>query len=147
LAGVWVKLLRIPRPYLYAGILLFASLGCYAVNADPLDLVLLLLLGGLGFVMRRYGWPVAPAVIGLILGPIAETNLRRALAISGGDLGVLVDTWFSRIVLLLSLLALVVPIVLRVVRGRRATPEEVQLSGELRHRDTAAASREGGEGP
>ncbi|MGY1821713.1 tripartite tricarboxylate transporter permease [Geodermatophilus sp. SYSU D00079] len=146
LAGVWVKLLRIPRPYLYAGILLFASLGSYAVNADPLDLVLLLVLGGLGFLMRRYGWPVAPAVIGLILGPIAETNLRRALAISGGDLGVLLDTWFSRVVLLLSLLALVVPIVLRVVRGRRATPEEVQETGELRHRESAAANREGGEG-
>ena len=86
LVGIWVKLLKIPRPYLYAGILLFASLGSYAVNAQPLDLVILLVLGLLGFVMRRFGWPVAPAVIGLILGPIAETNLRRALAISDGDL-------------------------------------------------------------
>jgi putative tricarboxylic transport membrane protein len=145
LAGLWVKLLRIPRPYLYAGILLFASLGSYAVNADPLDLVLLLVLGFLGFFMRRYGWPVAPAVIGLILGPVAETNLRRALAISGGDLSVLVDTWFSRIVLLLALLALVVPIVLRVVRGRRSTPEELQHGEGLRHRETAAARHEGGE--
>jgi putative tricarboxylic transport membrane protein len=126
LVGVWVKLLRIPRPYLYAGILAFASLGSYAVNADPLDLVLLLVLGLLGFVMRRYGWPVAPAVIGLILGPIAEANLRRALAISDGDLGVLVDTWFSKIVLLLALLALVVPIVLRAVRGPRTTPQDLQ---------------------
>jgi putative tricarboxylic transport membrane protein len=146
LAGLWVKLLRIPRPYLYAGILMFASLGCYAVNADPLDLVLLLVLGGLGFLMRRYGWPVAPAVIGLILGPIAETNLRRALAISGGDLGVLLETWFSRVLLLLAVLALVGPIVLRAVRGRRATPEEVQEDGVLRHRDTASvAPRESGE--
>jgi putative tricarboxylic transport membrane protein len=136
LAGIWVKLLRIPRPYLYAGILLFASLGCYAVNADPLDLVLLLVIGMLGFFMRRYGWPVAPAVVGLILGPIAETNLRRALAISGGDLGVLLESWVSRIVLLLALLALVVPIVLRVVRGRRSTPEEVQETGDLRHRES-----------
>ena len=63
----------------------------YAVNADPLDLVILLVLGLLGFAMRRFGWPVAPAVIGLILGPVAETNLRRALAISDGDLGALVD--------------------------------------------------------
>ncbi|NEM04820.1 tripartite tricarboxylate transporter permease [Geodermatophilus normandii] len=133
LARVWVQLLRVPRPYLYAGILLFASLGCYAVNADPLDLVLLLVIGLLGFAMRRYGWPVAPAVIGLILGPVAETNLRRALAISSGDLGVLADTWFSRIVLGLALLALVVPIVLRAVRGRRATPEELQAGEGLRH--------------
>jgi putative tricarboxylic transport membrane protein len=141
LVGVWVKLLRIPRPYLYAGILMFASLGSYAVNADPLDLVLLLVIGLLGFFMRRYGWPVAPAVIGLILGPIAETNLRRALAISGGDLGVLVDSWVSRIVLGLSLLALVGPIVLRLVRGPRATPEEVQESGTLQR--PVAAGRSG----
>ncbi len=132
LVGLWVKLLRIPRPYLYAGILAFASLGSFAVNADPLDLVLLLLLGLLGFVMRRYGWPVAPAVIGLILGPIAETNLRRALAISNGDLGVLVDTWFSRVVLALAVLALVGPIVLRAVRGPRPSPAELQ------HADAAA---------
>lgn len=121
LVGVWVKLLKIPRPYLYAGILMFASLGSYAINADPLDLVLLLILGLLGFAMRRFGWPVAPAVIGLILGPVAETNLRRALAISDGDLGVLVESWFSRIVLLLAVLALVVPPILA-LRRRRRTP-------------------------
>jgi putative tricarboxylic transport membrane protein len=107
LVGVWVKLLQIPRPYLYAGILLFASLGSYAVNADPLDLLILVLLGMLGFLMRLYGWPVAPAVIGLILGPVAESNLRRALAISDGDVWVLVDTWFSRVVLLVALAAVV----------------------------------------
>jgi putative tricarboxylic transport membrane protein len=144
LAGVWVKLLRIPRPYLYAGILMFASLGCYAVNADPLDLVLLLLLGLLGFAMRRFGWPVAPAVIGLILGPIAETNLRRALAISDGDLGVLVDTWFSRIVLFLALLALVLPLVLRVVRGPRPTPAELQRETTHAEDDDADAPVPGG---
>ena len=119
LVGIWVKLLKIPRPYLYAGILLFASLGSYAVNAQPLDLVILLVLGLLGFAMRRFGWPVAPAVIGLILGPIAETNLRRALAISDGDLSTLVDSWFSRVVLLVALLAVVLPPVLKLTRRRK----------------------------
>ncbi|SDT30993.1 putative tricarboxylic transport membrane protein [Friedmanniella luteola] len=119
LVGIWVKLLKIPRPYLYAGILLFASLGSYAVNAQPLDLVILLVLGLLGFAMRRFGWPVAPAVIGLILGPIAETNLRRALAISDGDLSTLVDSWFSRVVLLVALLAVVLPPLLKLTRRRK----------------------------
>ncbi len=118
LVGIWVKLLKIPRPYLYAGILMFASLGSYAVNADPLDLIILLAIGLLGFAMRRFGWPVAPAVIGLILGPVAETNLRRALAISGGDVGVLFETWFSKAVLLAALLAVAVPPLLRVLRRR-----------------------------
>jgi putative tricarboxylic transport membrane protein len=122
LVGVWVKLLKIPRPYLYAGILMFASLGSYAVNADPLDLVLLLVIGLLGFAMRRFGWPVAPAVIGLILGPVAETNLRRALAISDGDLGVLVSSPFSVVVLLVAVLAVAGPPVLRRFRQREAVP-------------------------
>ena len=120
LVGIWVKLLKIPRPYLYAGILLFASLGAYAVNADPLDLVLMLALGLLGFLMRRFGWPIAPAVIGLILGPVAETNLRRALAISDGDLGVLVESGFSKVVLLVALLAVFGPPLWRRIRRRRS---------------------------
>jgi putative tricarboxylic transport membrane protein len=120
LVGVWVKLLKIPRPYLYAGILMFASLGSYAVNADPLDLVLLLVIGLLGFAMRRFGWPVAPAVIGLILGPVAETNLRRALAISDGDVSALVSSPFSVVVLLVAVLAVVGPPVLRRFRQREA---------------------------
>jgi len=124
LVGIWVKLLKIPRPYLYAGILMFASLGSYAVNADPLDLVILLVLGLLGFVMRRYGWPVAPAVIGLILGPVAETNLRRALGISDGDLSTLVDTWFSRVVLLVAVLAVIGPPLLRLIRRRSSRTSE-----------------------
>jgi putative tricarboxylic transport membrane protein len=122
LVGVWVKLLKIPRPYLYAGILMFASLGSYAVNADPLDLVLLLVIGLLGFAMRRFGWPVAPAVIGLILGPVAETNLRRALAISDGDVSVLVSSPFSVVVLVVAVLAVVGPPLLRRFRRREAVP-------------------------
>ncbi len=122
LVGVWVKLLKIPRPYLYAGILMFASLGSYAVNADPFDLLLLLMIGLLGFAMRRFGWPVAPAVVGLILGPVAETNLRRALAISDGDLGSLVASPFSKVVLLVTLLALLWPLISRLLASRSASP-------------------------
>ncbi|GAA3952009.1 tripartite tricarboxylate transporter permease [Actinomadura viridis] len=90
LAPAWAKLLRIPRPYLYAGILFFASMGAYAVNAQPLDLFLLLLLGLLGFMMRRFGLPVLPLIVGVILGPRAELQARRSLQLSGGDLGGLV---------------------------------------------------------
>ncbi|GAB7189943.1 tripartite tricarboxylate transporter permease [Kineococcus sp. NUM-3379] len=95
LARVWVKLLQIPRPYLYAGILTFAALGSYSVGSSTTDLVLLFLLGLLGWAMRVHGYPVAPAVIGLILGPLAEKQLRRALQISQGDLAVLVSTPFT----------------------------------------------------
>lgn len=95
LAPVWAKLLRIPRPYLYAGILFFAAVGAYAVGGEPLDLVILLIIGLLGLLMRRYGLPVLPAVIGVILGPGAELQLRRALQISDGSLTGLVNTPFA----------------------------------------------------
>jgi putative tricarboxylic transport membrane protein len=90
LAPVWARLLRLPRHYLYAGILFFASMGAYAVNAQPLDLLLVLLLGLLGFGMRRFGFPVLPLVVGVILGPRAELQGRRALQLSGGELSGLV---------------------------------------------------------
>jgi putative tricarboxylic transport membrane protein len=85
LAPLWAKLLRIPRPYLYAGILFFASMGAYAVNGSAFDLVLLLFLGLLGFAMRRFGIPVLPLIVGVILGPRMEEQGRRAMQLSSGD--------------------------------------------------------------
>jgi putative tricarboxylic transport membrane protein len=85
LAGLWVKLLSIPRPWLYGGILVMASLGAYSVHRAAGDLLLVALIGIIGFILRRMDAPVAPVMIGLILGPAAEQHLRRALAISQGD--------------------------------------------------------------
>lgn len=95
LVGMWVKVLRIPRHYLYAGIILFGALGSYALNFSPVDVLLLVLIGLAGFFMRRYGYPVAPLVVGMILGPMAEDRLRRSLAISQGDLSYLVTSPFA----------------------------------------------------
>jgi putative tricarboxylic transport membrane protein len=85
LAPMWAKLLRIPRPYLYAGILFFASMGAYAVNGSSFDLVLLLVFGLIGFGMRRFGLPILPLIVAVILGPRVELQGRRALQLSSGD--------------------------------------------------------------
>ncbi|AKU18134.1 tripartite tricarboxylate transporter permease [Luteipulveratus mongoliensis] len=85
LAPLWAKLLRTPRPYLYAGILFFASLGAFAVNLQWLDLALLLIFGLLGLLMRRYGLPVLPLIIGVILGPRVEKEMRQSLQLASGD--------------------------------------------------------------
>ena len=85
MAPLWAKLLRIPRPYLYAGILFFASMGAYAVNGSNFDLILLLVLGLLGFGMRRFAIPVLPLIVGVILGPRVELQGRRAMQLSSGD--------------------------------------------------------------
>ncbi|GIH24312.1 tripartite tricarboxylate transporter TctA [Acrocarpospora phusangensis] len=113
LAPVWARVLRVPRPYLYAGIVLFAALGVYALNNSWVDLVVLYLLGLLGFAMRRFGLPVAPAVIGLILGPMAEIQLRRALAIGAGDVSTLVASPVAAVLLALAALALLTPLLRR----------------------------------
>ncbi|HET6561645.1 MAG TPA: tripartite tricarboxylate transporter permease [Marmoricola sp.] len=89
MAPLWAKLLRTPRPYLYAGILFFASLGAYSVNFQWFDLLLLLVFGLLGLLMRRFGIPVLPLIIGVILGPTLEYQLAQALAISSGDVSTL----------------------------------------------------------
>ncbi|MFG6195786.1 tripartite tricarboxylate transporter permease [Nonomuraea sp. NPDC050451] len=118
LAPLWARVLRIPRPYLYAGIVLFAALGVYALNGTVVDLVVLYVLGLLGYAMRRFGLPVAPAVIGMILGPMAEIQLRRALAIGAGDVTVLVRSPVAVVLLVLAALALLTP-VFRTLSARR----------------------------
>jgi putative tricarboxylic transport membrane protein len=123
LAPAWAKLLRLPRAYLYAGILFFASLGAYAVNASTVDLAVLYLLGLLGFVMRRFGLPVVPAVIAVILGPRAEVQLRRALQISDGDLGGLVTPFALSIYAIVAAL-LLWPLVRRLLARRRRPPAD-----------------------
>jgi TctA family transporter len=95
LAPVRAKLLRVPRPYLYAGILFFAAVGAYAVGGQAIDLVILFVIGLIGLLMRRFGLPLLPAGIGVILGPAAELQMRRALQLSDGSLTGLVNTPFA----------------------------------------------------
>jgi putative tricarboxylic transport membrane protein len=119
LAPVWAKLLQIPRSYLYAGILFFASLGAYAANRNQFDLYLLLVIGALGFMMRRYGLPMLPAIIGVILGPFAEAQLRQALQISNGKLSGLIDP-VSIVVFAVVALLLLWPLVRKLLPRKAA---------------------------
>ncbi len=91
-ARLWAKLLLIPNHYLYAGITLFCGLGIYATTGAAFDLLMLLGISVLGYLMRRFGYPLAPLMIGMVLGPLAETSLRDALLSSAGDPAVLVAT-------------------------------------------------------
>ncbi|HVI38735.1 MAG TPA: tripartite tricarboxylate transporter permease [Gaiellales bacterium] len=116
LAPAWAKLLQIPRPYLYAGIIFFASMGAYAVNAQPLDLLLLLLLGLLGFAMRRFGLPVLPLIIGVILGPIAERQARMSLQLSNGDASGLIGGPVAFVIYAVILLMIAWPLVAKLRR-------------------------------
>jgi putative tricarboxylic transport membrane protein len=125
LAPAWAKLLQIPRPYLYAGILFFASMGAYAVNSQPLDLLLLLALGLIGFGMRRFGLPVLPLIIGVILGPIAERQARMSLQLSGGDASGLIGGPVSYVIYLVIVLLIGWPLLSRYVVRRDREKETV----------------------
>jgi putative tricarboxylic transport membrane protein len=107
LVGLWVKLLSIPRPWLYGGILVVASLGAFSVHRAAGDLWLVALIGLIGFLLRRIDAPIAPVMIGLILGPAAEQHLRRALAISEGDWSVFFTRPLSATLLAASVALLV----------------------------------------
>ena len=113
LVGLWVRLLAIPQPWLYAGILVFATIGTIAAKPSIVELAMLAGFGLLGFLMRRFDYPVAPAIVGLILGPMAETQLRRALSISLGDPMVLLESPTSAGLLAVAAIALVAPFVMR----------------------------------
>jgi putative tricarboxylic transport membrane protein len=120
LIGLWVKVLSIPRPLLYAGILVFATLGAYSLHQSAVDLLMLYVFGLLGFMMRRWGFPVAPAVIGLILGPLAESQFRRAMAISQGDPSVFLTSPISATLLAVTAALVLLPWLYKVWREQRA---------------------------
>jgi len=117
LVGLWVRLLLIPRPYLYAGILVFAMVGIWGVGTSWMDLLLMFAIGLVGYVMRVYDFPIAPVLIGLILGPLAETQLRRALSIGEGNPLVLVSSPLAATLIVLALAVLFLPGLLRKLRA------------------------------
>ena len=116
LVGLWVRLLAIPQPLLYGGILVFSTLGVYSVNRSVVDLAILYILGVVGYLMRRFEFPVAPCVIGLILGPLAEEQFRRAMGISQGDPSVFFTQPLSAALLALAALCALVPLLFRLKR-------------------------------
>ena len=119
LVGLWVKLLKIPKPPLYAGILIFATVGVYGMRQSAFDLVLLYGIGLLGVVMRRFSFPTAPVVVGMILGPLAEAQMRNALSIGEGHWGVFLQRPVSVVLLTLVVAVLVLPRVASWARRRR----------------------------
>jgi putative tricarboxylic transport membrane protein len=113
MVGLWVKLLKIPKPQLYAGILIFATVGVYGMRQSAFDLYLMLAIGLLGVVMRRFDFPTAPVVVGMILGPLAEAQMRNAVSIGGGSWHVFIERPMSLGLLILVAVVLVLPRLLR----------------------------------
>jgi putative tricarboxylic transport membrane protein len=109
LVGLWVKLLKVPKAQLYAGILIFATVGTYGMRQSAFDLVLLYAVGVLGLMMRRFSFPTAPVVVGMILGPLAEAQLRNAMSIGEGSALVFLQRPMSLFLLIVVISVLTVP--------------------------------------
>nr|WP_241744175.1 tripartite tricarboxylate transporter permease [Cellulosimicrobium arenosum] len=130
-----VRLLDLPRHYLWAGILIFCVVGTYTTTNNMYTVWVMLGSGVLGVLMKRTGFPAGPVVLGLLLGPLAEANLRRALLIDGPSS--LVTQPISAVLLVLALIGLGTPIIARARASRRqgsgeAEAREKESSGSVR---------------
>ena len=104
--GLWVQLLRLPYRLLHPIILLMCCIGVYSLNNSSFDVLLLLVFGLLGYLLLKFGCEPAPLLLGFVLGPLMEENLRRALLVSRGDPWVFVERPISAVLLAVSALLL-----------------------------------------
>lgn len=120
LIGVFVQILKIPYRALYVGMLFLMCIGVFTVRSSVFDVYLMIGFGALGFLMLLGRFPAAPLLLGFVLGPMIEENLRRALLIGRGDLTALVSSGISATFLALSLVMLLLPVLRPLWRKARA---------------------------
>jgi len=124
LVKLWVQLLKIPKPQLYAGILIFSTVGAYGMRQSAFDLVLLWGIGLVGVLMRRFDFPTAPVLVGMILGPLAEAQLRNAVSIGEGSGMVFLRRPMSLTLIVVILAVLVLPRLLKFYASRKQVHEQ-----------------------
>ncbi|MDE2618318.1 MAG: tripartite tricarboxylate transporter permease [Burkholderiales bacterium] len=120
LVHLWVRLLKIPPPWLYAGIIVISTAGVYGAGNSVFNVGLLFLFGLIGFVMRRFDFPAAPLIVGMILAPMAEQSMRQALTISQGDWFTFFTRPLSGSLMAVAMLLLVLPPLIRRLRRARS---------------------------
>ncbi|MGO4283245.1 tripartite tricarboxylate transporter permease [Bosea sp. TAB14] len=118
LVGIWVRLLTIPYRWLFPAIILFCALGNYSLNNSSIDVYLCAAVGILGYVFAKLSCPPAPLILGYVLGPMMEENIRRALLLSEGDLSIFVKSPISATLLVISAL-LLVSMILPAIRAKK----------------------------
>ena len=122
LVGIWVKLLDIPKPLLFGGITVISAVGVYSLNRNAFDLLVVFVLGVMGFLMKRYEFPLAPVILGIVLGPLIDNNLRRGMIMTDGNFVTLLTRPGTLVILAVAVLFLVLPFAVRLygrARGRK----------------------------
>ncbi len=116
--GLWVKLLQVPYRLLFPAIMAFSAIGIYSVNNSSYEIYLTALFGVVGFVCMKLGFPLAPMLLGFVLGPMMEENLRRSMLMAGGDPSVFLRRPISLAFMIATVLILIVMLA-PAVRKRR----------------------------
>lgn len=123
---VFSKVLSVPGWLMVPGILAISYIGVYAINSGTFDLVMAAVLGGIGYLLRKAGIPMAPLVLGVVLGNMMEQNLRRALSITNGDLGILYASPVSLGLWIVSICVVVIPPLMRRIKSKRTREAAAQ---------------------
>jgi putative tricarboxylic transport membrane protein len=116
---LFVRMLNVPNALLVPGIAAVSVVGVYGLHSTTFDLVLTVALGIFGYGLRKMDFPMAPLILGFVLGELMEQNLRRALSITNGELGILFESNISRGLWVLAIGMLIVPPIIRALRRRR----------------------------
>jgi len=125
LVGLWVKLLKIPYRWLFPSIIMFCAVGNYSINNSPIDVYMCALAGIIGYVLVKLDCAPAPLILGYVLGPLMEENLRRALLISRGD----VTVFFTRPISLGFMIASILILITMVLPAIRKKKEQAYQEG------------------
>ncbi|MDZ5457322.1 tripartite tricarboxylate transporter permease [Azohydromonas lata] len=118
LIGIWIKLLTVPYRFLFPAIMTFCAIGLYTLNNNNFDVYIAAIFGVVGYLFYKLGCEPAPLLLGFILGPMMEENLRRALLLSRGEWGTFMTRPLSA-GLLLAALAMVVVVMLPSIKNKR----------------------------
>ena len=127
LIGIWVRVLKIPYVILFPLILVFCLVGVYSLNANVTEIIIMLVFGILGFLMRRFGFEGAPFLLAMVLGPIMETSLRQSLLISRGNFSILFTRPISAALMVLTAVFLISPLISRRQNRSHLPPAEHEI--------------------
>jgi putative tricarboxylic transport membrane protein len=127
LIGLFVRLLSIRQSYLVPIIVMLTFIGIYSIHGDSFDLYFMVILGIFGFLLRKLHFSLAPVILGLVLGEVLEENLRRALSISGGDWGILLNGAMTYSLAVATVLALFAPLLMRSLKKRKSMAQTADV--------------------
>jgi putative tricarboxylic transport membrane protein len=119
LIGLWVKILKVPYVILFPLILLFCVVGVYSINTTTDEVILMVLFGVIGYLMKKYGYEAAPMIMAMILSPLMENNLRQSLALSHGSFTIFFTRPISAVLMITAIALLILPNLPRLKRRKK----------------------------